>query len=83
MFSPGRADLRLLGIDDDDAHRCMHWPGLYVTVTPLNYTLLWLVESQLPERFILDSSMRACRRCRPQLCKRMYRAVCDRTKGRP
>jgi hypothetical protein len=33
--------------------------------------------------FILDLSMHACRLCRPQLCTRKYRAVCDRTKGPP
>ncbi|MBV8507916.1 MAG: mechanosensitive ion channel [Alphaproteobacteria bacterium] len=44
VFSPSRADLRLLGIDDDDARHCVRWLGLYATLTPLNYTLLWLVE---------------------------------------
>ena len=44
VFSPRRADLRLLRIDDDDAHRCMRWLGFYATVSPLNYCFLWLVE---------------------------------------
>jgi moderate conductance mechanosensitive channel len=44
VLSPRRGDLRLLGIDDGDARRCMVWLGLYATVTPLNYILLWLVE---------------------------------------
>ena len=43
-FSPGRGDLRLLCIDDDDARRCIRWLAIYATITPLNYTLLWLVE---------------------------------------
>jgi small-conductance mechanosensitive channel len=44
VFSPRRPDLRLLRIDDDDAHRCVRWLGFYATVSPLNYCLLWLVE---------------------------------------
>lgn len=42
-----------------------------------------IYESDLPEAFILDLPMRACRFCRPPLCRRKYRAACDRTKGRP
>ena len=41
------------------------------------------LEFAIWETFILDFSMHACRLCRPQLCTRKYRAVCDRTKGPP
>jgi moderate conductance mechanosensitive channel len=44
VVSPTRGDLRLLRIDDGDAQRCMVLLGLYATITPLNYTLLWLIE---------------------------------------
>lgn len=44
IFSPERGELRLLGIVDDDARRCMPWLAFYATVSPVNYTFLWLVE---------------------------------------
>jgi moderate conductance mechanosensitive channel len=58
VFSPRQGDLRFLGIDDDDARRCTRWLALYATVTPLNYTLLWLVERiGFPQAVLFGSAL--------------------------
>jgi small-conductance mechanosensitive channel len=58
VFSPRRGDLRLLRIDDGDARRCMHWLGLYATVSPLNYCFLWLIErTGLPHAAVFGAAL--------------------------
>jgi moderate conductance mechanosensitive channel len=44
VLSPRRADLRLLAIDDADAHVCFRWVAAYAAVSPLYSFLIWLVE---------------------------------------
>lgn len=44
VLSPRQADLRLLRIDDAGAARCMGWLGVYATIAPFDYCLIWLVE---------------------------------------
>lgn len=44
VLSPGRAELRLLRIDDADATRCMRWLRIYAVIAPLDYCLIWLIE---------------------------------------
>jgi hypothetical protein len=49
--------------------------------TPPDTALLFSTRGICTGVFILDLPMRACRLCRPPLCRRKYRAACDRTKG--
>jgi small-conductance mechanosensitive channel len=44
VLSPRRSDLRLLAIDDGDAHVCSRWFAVYLTVAPFNFFLIWLIE---------------------------------------
>jgi moderate conductance mechanosensitive channel len=44
VLSPRRSDLRLLTIDDADARVCSRWFSFYLTVAPLNFFVVWLVE---------------------------------------
>jgi small-conductance mechanosensitive channel len=44
VVSPRRPDLRLLAIDDADARVCSRWFSVYLTVAPLNFLFVWLVE---------------------------------------
>jgi hypothetical protein len=44
VVSPRRPDLRLLAIDDADARVCSRWFSVYLTVAPLNFFVVWLVE---------------------------------------
>ena len=53
VVSPRRPDLRLLAIDDADARVCSRWFSVYLTVAPLNFFVVWLVE-QLGRRALLS-----------------------------
>jgi moderate conductance mechanosensitive channel len=44
VVSPRRSGLRLLAIDDADAQVCSRWFLVYLTVAPLNFFVVWLIE---------------------------------------
>lgn len=44
VLSPHRSDFRLLAIDDADARTCSGWFWVYLTLAPLNFFFVWLVE---------------------------------------
>jgi len=44
VFSPGRPDLRLIVLDDVGARACFRWLAVYLTISPLDVFLVWLIE---------------------------------------
>jgi moderate conductance mechanosensitive channel len=44
VLSPGRPDLRLIALDDADARACFRWLAVYLTISPLDVFLVWLIE---------------------------------------